>query len=88
MTVPSSWRMVFPSCPSRTFGACTTIAEIAHANRSAVLHFDNGGGNVVGRLHQSHRTNIQRLLAAFDESAAGVSVVAPSACSTWPSDRP
>ena len=73
--VPSSLRMVFPSWPRRTFGACTTFPEIAHADRRAVLHFDDGGGDVVGGLHEADGANIQGLLAALDESAAGVDVV-------------
>ena len=37
--------------------------------------FDHGGGDVVGGLHQADGAHIQRLLAALDESTAGVGVV-------------
>ena len=57
------------------FGRLHDIAEIADADGSSVLHFDDGGGDVVGGLHEADSADVQGLLAALDESAAGVDVV-------------
>src|SRR5579862_9900661 len=51
------------------------VAKIADADRRAILHLDDGGGDVVGRLHESDSADVESLLAALDESAAGVDVV-------------
>ena len=50
-------------------------AEIANPHWSSILHFDDRGGDVISSLHQANGADIQGLLAAFDESAAGVNVV-------------
>src|ERR1019366_6592465 len=49
--------------------------DIANSNGRSVDSFDDGGGDVVGGLHQSDGTNIERLLAALDKSATGIGVV-------------
>ena len=75
MTVPSSWRMVLPSCPSRTFGACTTVPRSRTRTGVPFCDFDHGGRDVVGGLHQADGAHVQRLLTTLNESAAGIGIV-------------
>ena len=81
-TTSSSLRIV-PSCLTNGSSELTEpdlrrlhdVAEIAYADRCAVLHFDHGGADVVGSLHQADGAHVQRLLAALDEPTARVDVV-------------
>ena len=50
-------------------------SQIADTHGCSVLHFDDGSGDVVSGLHEADGADVQGLLAALDESAAGVDVV-------------
>ena len=65
----------FAELSEADFGSLHYVAQIADADWSSVLYFHDGGGDVVGGLHEADGADVQGLLAALDESAAGVDVV-------------
>ena len=62
MMVPSSLADGFAQLPEADFGGLHDVAQIADADRSAILYFDDGGGDVVGGLHQADGAHVERLL--------------------------
>ena len=75
MIVPSSLRISLAQLPQPDFRRLHHLPQIPHPHRSAVLHFDHCGADIVGSLHQSHGADVQRLLATFDKSSACIGVV-------------
>src|ERR1700738_3503686 len=65
----------FSELPQTNLGRLHDDGDVAYAHGRPIHALDDRGGDVVGGLHQAHGAHIKRLLAAFDESAAGVSVV-------------
>ena len=75
ITLPGSGCIAFPTCPSRIFGPCSDARDVAHSHRNAVLRLEHRRSISLLVFDQSHRAHIDRLLAALDETAAGVDVV-------------
>ena len=73
-TTPSARWIALPICPSRIFGPCVTIGDIAHPQRRAVLRLQHGLFDVVDVGDQSHCSHIDLLRALLDEASAGVGV--------------
>src|SRR5260370_16622200 len=65
----------FSELPQTNLGRLHDDGDVANANRRPVHTLDDGGGDVVGGLHEADGAHVERLLAAFDESTASVGVV-------------
>ena len=64
-----------PELSETNLGRLHDDGDVADADGRSIHALDDGGGNVVGGLHEADGAHVERLLAAFDESAAGVGVV-------------
>src|ERR1700686_2166655 len=65
----------FSELPQTNLGRLHDDGDVPDADGRSIHALDDGGGDVVGRLHQADGAHVELLLAAFDESAARVSVV-------------
>ena len=65
----------FSQLPQTNLGRLHDNGDVADADGRSIHALDDGGGDVVGGLHEADGAHVERLLATLDESAAGVGVV-------------